>query len=567
VSLAPYQYSAVPHWQIFDQVPAFSGLIHPRSGSRSKLKSGRLLALELEGKKVILLSEPDLLSTPDWYHFLEQLTSQGYGLEQFATATSQIIDLLEYEIDPASREKVRNETEFIAEMLNESVPISNFQNLIKEVIKTGASDVHLEIQLLVATIRLRIFGVMRKFRSYPSAMIIDSISAGYTVMAEELSRTDAAFNSRLPQAAMIPMEIEGRKYVLRYQSHPSVGGLDVVMRVLRLGSGENRNRSLSDLGYLPFQVNLMSMASASAWGGVFIAGITGSGKTTTLNTILNSLARTGDKKIISIEDPVEYLVDGVSHLSIQRANSDSGNGSANPFLESIRAFLRLDPDIGMFGEIRDNMSGEVAQAAIETGHKIFTTVHATSALGIVPRLTSKMVGLSRATVCNPEFLSALVYQVLMPRSCVHCKRPAAQAMTVEQLEPYRSIFGLNPDTFFAASDEGCANCRIPGMDHTNGVRLGTKGMQVAAEVVIPDTHLLQLLQEGRDIAALQYRRSLRKTDFDDADMTGKEAWGHALYEVSAGNVDPYFFESTFGSPHSFKNMTASNPVRESEKPL
>jgi hypothetical protein len=105
------------------------------------------------------------------------------------------------------------------------------------------------------------------------------------------------------------------------------------------------------------------------------------------------------------------------------------------------------------------------------------------------------------------------------------------------------------------------------MDHTNGVRLGTKGMQVAAEVVIPDTHLLQLLQEGRDIAALQYRRSLRKTDFDDADMTGKEAWGHALYEVSAGNVDPYFFESTFGSPHSFKNMTASNPVRESEKPL
>jgi general secretion pathway protein E len=548
--------STVPHWQLFDQVPAFISLIYPTSDASSKLNKGRMVGLDLGNKEMVLLCEPDTLSTPDWYHFLEQLTQQGLELSRFATASKELFDLLEYTLDKdnANSERGREDAAFIQEMLNDSVPIGNFMGLIKEVIETGASDVHLEIQPLLATVRVRIFGVMRRLRSYPSAMMIDAVSAGYTVLAEELSRTDAAFNARLPQAAMIPIEDQGRKYVLRYQSHPSVGGLDVVLRILRLGSPENKNRTLNDLGYLPSQVSQLQMASASAWGGVFIAGITGSGKTTTLNTILNGLARSGDRKIISIEDPVEYLVDGVSHLSIQRANGESSGSANNPFLEAMRAFLRLDPDIGMFGEVRDTLSGEVAQAAIETGHKIFTTVHATSALGIVPRLTSKMIGLSRSTVCNPEFISALVYQVLLPRSCVHCKRPAREVMTNAELEPYSRIFGMNPDAFWVASDRGCPHCHIAGIDYSAGVRQGTKGVQVAAEVVLPDARLLQLLQEDRGMEALIYRRSLRTAGFDDPDMSGKEAWAHALYEVSTGNVDPYFFESTFGHPQSFKKL-------------
>lgn len=551
--------STVPHWQVFDQVPAFVGLIYPEQLTKNSQQNGRMVGLELRGKEVVLLSELSLLSTTDWYHFLEYLTQQGFHLAQFATATPEMFNLLEYALDKdgGSLEKARADEAFIKEMMDDSIPITNFSNLIKEVIDTGASDVHVEIQPLVATVRVRIFGIMRKLRNYPSSMMIDAMSAGYTVMAEELSRTDAAFNARLPQAAMIPIEVEGRKYVLRYQSHPSVGGVDVVLRVLKLGSADAKTRTLNNLGYLPSQVAALNMASASAWGGVLIAGITGSGKTTTLNTILSALARTGDRKIISIEDPVEYVVDGVSHLSIQRANSDAGSTAENPFLGAMRAFLRLDPDIGMFGEIRDALSGEVAQAAIETGHKIFTTVHATSALGIIPRLTSKMIGLSRSTVCSPEFISALVYQVLLPRNCVHCRRPSTHVMTTSELAPYSEIFGLDTSKFLSASDRGCPQCAIKGIDSSTGVRQGTKGVQVAAEVIIPDMELLQLLQEGRDMEALRYRRSLRATGFDDPDMTGKEAWAHALYEVSTGNVDPYFFENTFGSPISFKTVAST----------
>lgn len=218
--------STVPHWQLFDQVPAFVGLIYPDSDATRKLKRGRMVGLDLGNKEVVLMCDPAMLSSPDWYHFLGQLAQQGHEISRFATASADLFDLLEYSLDKdgSAAHQRREDAVFIQEMLSDSVPIGNFMGLIKEVIETGASDVHLEIQPLLATVRVRIFGVMRRLRSYPSAMMIDAVSAGYTVLAEELSRTDAAFNARLPQAAMIPIEHEGRKYVLRYQSHPSVGG-------------------------------------------------------------------------------------------------------------------------------------------------------------------------------------------------------------------------------------------------------------------------------------------------------------------------------------------------------
>jgi general secretion pathway protein E len=270
--------------------------------------------------------------------------------------------------------------------------------------------------------------------------------------------------------------------------------------------------------------------------------------------MLDMLVRTGGRKIVSIEDPVEYVVKGVSHLSIQRSHSDTE--SNNPFMGAMRAFLRLDPDVGMFGEIRDRISGEIAQSAIETGHKIFTTVHATSALGIIGRLSSRMIGIDRSTVCSPEFISALVYQVLMPRNCTSCRRPAVEVMDGKELSDFERVFGIDPDTFFCASDSGCGVCRVPGMEqHVEpGARLGVAGMTVAAEVVTPDMHLLQLLSEGHDFEARRYRMAQRQAEFDAPNMTGKDAWGHALYGVTQGAIDPYFFINTFGYPTGFEGI-------------
>jgi type II secretory ATPase GspE/PulE/Tfp pilus assembly ATPase PilB-like protein len=325
------------------------------------------------------------------------------------------------------------------------------------------------------------------------------------------------------------------------------------MRILRSARADQSHLlDLVRLGYTPSQMVLLNGAVGTSWGGIFVAGVTGSGKTTTLNTLVTQLAREGNRKIISIEDPVEYQVDGVSHLSVQRLGASDRD--SNPFHDAMMAFLRMDPDVGMFGEIRDAISAEMALAAIQTGHKILTTVHATSAIGVIGRLTSKVIGLNRESVCNPEFISALVYQVLTPLNCPHCKLPAASVMTPQALAEYGEVFGLNTLSFYCASDEGCVHCRKPGIEYKNSRRLGVRGVKVHAEVLVPDQDLLLLLSQGKDIEARRVWRARRTAVFSDADMDGKEAWGHALYDMSQGLIDPYYFEINFGAPHAFRDM-------------
>jgi type II secretory ATPase GspE/PulE/Tfp pilus assembly ATPase PilB-like protein len=212
------------------------------------------------------------------------------------------------------------------------------------------------------------------------------------------------------------------------------------------------------------------------------------------------------------------------------------------------AFLRMDPDVGMFGEIRDRISGQMAHAAIQTGHKLLTTVHATSALGIVSRLTSQHIGLLREDVCNAEFLSLLVYQVLMPKNCEHCKVPALSALPVATLVEYEKYFGLDVAQLRCASDMGCPHCQVPGIEAANHDHSGVKGVKVCAEVLPLDNSLLGLLHQGNDFAARNHWLGLRQAAFDQEDMLGKEAWGHALFDMSQGRIDPYHFERTFGSP-------------------
>lgn len=215
------------------------------------------------------------------------------------------------------------------------------------------------------------------------------------------------------------------------------------------------------------------------------------------------------------------------------------------------AFLRMDPDVGMFGEIRDQLSAEMALNAIQTGHKILTTVHATSALGVVGRLTSKSLGLLRENVCTPEFVSTLVYQVLTPINCPHCKILATDVMPEHDLLEYKKYFDLNINKIYCASESGCTHCRKPNIDYSKSTRVGVNGVKVNAEVITPDDEMYTLLSEAKDIEARRIWRKKRTMPYDDPDMIGKEAWGHALYDMSQGLIDPYYFEMNFGAPKLF----------------
>ena len=164
------------------------------------------------------------------------------------------------------------------------------------------------------------------------------------------------------------------------------------------------------------------------------------------------------------------------------------------------------------------------------------------------RLTSQHIGLLREDVCNAEFLSTLVYQVLMPINCAHCKVPALSALPVSTLVEYEKYFGLDVSTLRCASDQGCAHCQVPGLEVAQGGHAGVKGVKVCAEVLALDNTILSLLHQGQDLQARSHWLGLRSSGFDAEDMLGKEAWGHALYDMAQGRIDPYHFERTFGSP-------------------
>ena len=552
------------HYSNFKDLPPYTSLLTHGLGAATTLaenKQRHLAALGNKNGGFILLSTPEERLSVTWYHVITTLKTAGYKFKGQATVTPEIIDLLLYDQDNQDSEAAKQsekDATVLQSILADSVPIEWFKGTLHNCMQLNASDLHFELRGATAKLRVRLDGIMRVMTAVPLRIALDGISACYNLVAQEGSRSEVAFNIGVAQVAMIPLLINGEQITLRFQSHPAVEGLDVILRILR-GSRSDQTEllKLERLGYTPSQTKLLMEAVGTAWGGIFVAGVTGSGKTTTLNTLLTQLARPGNRKIISIEDPVEYQVEGVSHLSIQRQGIDERN---NPFLVAMMAFLRMDPDVGMFGEIRDAVSAEMAMAAIQTGHKILTTVHATSAVGVIGRLTSKALGLNRESICNPEFLSALVYQVLTPLNCPHCKVPAASVMTPSSLQDYQDTFGMDTREFFCASDQGCVRCRKPGIDYRNSERLGVRGVKVHAEVLVPDLELLILLSQGKDIEARRVWRNRRNTPFNHPEMHGKEAWGHALYDMSRGLVDPYYFEMNFGAPNVFAAMTASSSM-------
>lgn len=518
-------------------------------------KQHSMLAGVLQGRNFCVISIQREQGSPAWFHLIEQGKEQGYNFAGFYTCDDDVMATLlqRFNVNTATDQR-RRQTEgnqaVIDRVLGESEQIHWFRQLVKTCLELQATDIHIETRGHVADVRIRRDGILRQIKEYPADVCTQAIAACYTLLAEERSRSEVAFNVNSVQSAMIPISVGDRQISLRYQSHPSVGGYEVVIRILKTDSHASQQLlTLETLGYTPDQVDQLLKALGSSVGGVFVAGVTGSGKTTTLSAMLSRLAREGSRKIIAIEDPVEYIVPGVSHLSVQRSMMASqGSATDNPFYASMMAFLRMDPDIGMFGEIRDAISGQMAYTAIQTGHKLLTTVHATSALGVVARLTSPQIGLLRNDICVPDFFSALVYQALVPLNCTACMVPAIHVMPAKHLEIYQQLFQIDPAHMNCASADGCPQCLPEGMKKNPAGHNGIRGMKVSAEVITPDIELLDLLRRNEDLRARDVWRSQRTHPFTEPVMRGKPSWAHTLYDVSKGIVDPYFFEHVYGHP-------------------
>ncbi len=335
--------------------------------------------------------------------------------------------------------------------------------VLSDAVSRGASDIHLEPEEHFLRIRYRIDGVLREIRSFTKA--------NWTAMLVRL-KILASMNiaeTRAPQDGRISLTLFGRQIDFRAASQPTIHGENFVFRIL------DRKLSvvpLDNLGLPDFQLSLLKLMLERPDGILLVTGPTGSGKTTTLYSVLNHLNDVG-VNIMTLEDPVEYPLPMIRQTSVAVAQKLD-------FSSGIRSLMRQDPDIIFVGEIRDQETAEMAVRSAMTGHQVFSSLHTNSAIRSVPRLMDLGV--------KPSILSGniigIIAQRLVRKLCQKCK----EIHTPNDQE--RRVLGLQPNderTIFKAI--GCTAC---------GNR-GYKGRLAIMEILRFDTGLDELVARSASI--------------------------------------------------------------------
>ena len=293
------------------------------------------------------------------------------------------------------------EEDRLKELASEAPVIKLVNNIFSKAIKAHASDIHYESYKEGIHVRFRIDGRLREIEKIPQNLKLAVIARLKLISKMNISE------NRLPQDGRISLKISGSEFDVRASSVPTAFGESFVLRLLG-------KESISyDLDYLDFYEDTMKLLReiAASPNGIFLTtGPTGSGKTTTLYSLLNEL-NTEETKIITVEDPVEYQLEGISQIQVR---SDLGFTFAN----ALRSILRQDPDIIMIGEIRDVETAQIAVQSALTGHLVISTLHTNSALGAITRL--KDMGIDYFLLKSSVI--GLMAQRLVRRLCPHCKK-------------------------------------------------------------------------------------------------------------------------------------------------
>jgi type IV pilus assembly protein PilB len=316
-------------------------------------------------------------------------------------------------------------------------------SLLAQAVGEGASDVHLEPEEDELRIRFRIDGVLKEAAHVPKRMIGAVISR-----LKIMSELDIA-EKRVPQDGRVGVSVEGRRVDLRVTTLPTQRGEGATIRILDEG---NSQRTLDDLGMEGSARARFENSFRRAYGAVLVTGPTGSGKSTTLYAALTELNQV-EKKIITIEDPVEYRIGGINQLNVNRK-------AGLDFATGLRSILRADPDIVMVGEIRDAETARIAIEAALTGHMMLSTLHTNDAPGAIARLSE--MGVEAFLIASA--VDCVVAQRLARKLCPQCKKPTViptEALAEAGISAGAPIEAYEP--------VGCARCGKTGYRGRVGV--------------------------------------------------------------------------------------------------
>jgi general secretion pathway protein E len=313
----------------------------------------------------------------------------------------------------------------------------------------------------------------------------------------------------------MPLKIQGKDIRLRLASVPAHGGFDMVMRIL--ATGEERLSTLEELGYTANQVEIIKTAVKLPFGAIIVAGPTGSGKTTTLASCMELVEVT--QKLYSIEDPVEKVVEAATQVPVNTEKEDRSFASMG------RAALRMDPDVIILGEMRDEDTAHVMVRASITGHLVLTTLHTNRATAIITRLVD--MGISPVLLSDSSVLRCLICQRLIPVVCKHCAIPLRDSPKHQASIPnWEAVLGSEVINSAVARGVGCEKCN----------RSGVSGRSVVAEVIWVDEIGRQFIQKGDTLNWEKYLLENNWLDFR----------GRAVQLIKEGKCDPFDAEKVVG---------------------
>ena len=342
----------------------------------------------MKNLKTMTKMEPELFaaSITDINEFINRLSKQD----------SQKISDKNVKVEKV--EKIKDE---LIEVGSEVIVFGN--KLITEAINLGASDIHIECFRDSAQVRFRIDGILKIMDSY-SKFLHENYSA-VVARIKIISKLDIA-ERRVPQDGASTFKSENKEIDLRVSILPTKNNERIVMRILNKDAGD---KALADLGFESNDLEKLVKAITSPQGMVLVTGPTGSGKTTTLYSVLKHINKPG-MNILTAEDPVEYEMDGVGQVQVKEAIGYT-------FEEALRSFLRQDPEVILVGEIRDKATVDIALKAALTGHLVFSTLHTNDA----PSSITRLVNMGTPNYLISAALTLIMAQRLARKSCLECR--------------------------------------------------------------------------------------------------------------------------------------------------
>ncbi|MCK9362493.1 MAG: Flp pilus assembly complex ATPase component TadA [Syntrophales bacterium] len=376
---------------------------------------------------------------------LNQLLSGIYGMK---SGMSGVLDDMKVETQPATEKGTEREAEEVnisalKDQADDAPVVRLVNSIFAQAIREGASDIHISPQQASIQLRFRIDGRLHEIPSPPKALLLPIIAR-----IKILAGVDITV-SRLPQDGRFTIRMERHEINVRVSTMPTIYGENVVMRLLDMSAGVY---TLDRLGMIKTDRDKIETSSKKAYGMILSTGPTGSGKSTSLYAILDEM-NSPDINIITLEDPVEYRIENIRQVQLNRK-------AGMTFASGLRAILRQDPDIIMIGEIRDAETAQISVQAAQTGHRLLSTIHTNDAAGAITRLID--MGIEPFLVSSALLVS--FGQRLVRTNCPYCSEPYTPLASV--LEAWGLNKAENPNF---RRGKGCYQCMSTGYKGRTGL--------------------------------------------------------------------------------------------------